>query len=132
MRNSVCKHAHAWRFRRLRFHGDITMQPVMQAIKQTPTPSKGKLWTGRVLSGLVIAFLLMDTVRKLLKVQAAIDGTVELGYRESVLVPLGIVLLLCTLLYAIPRTAILGGVLLTGYLGGAVATHVRVADPLFT
>src|SRR5262249_37183364 len=100
------------------------MQPVMQAIKQTPTPSKGKLWTGRALSGLVIGFLLMDTTMKLLKVQAAIDGTIQLGYREAVLVPLGIALLLCTLLYAIPRTAIVGAVVLTGYLGGAVATHV--------
>ena len=89
-------------------------------------------WPGRILSGLSILFLLMDSAMKLVKTQAAIEGTVQLGYREGVLVPLGIVLLGCVILYAIPRTAVLGAILLTGYLGGAVATHVRVGDPLFT
>ena len=60
------------------------------------------------------------------------EGTVKLGYPETVIVPLGIILLTCTILYVIPRTSVLGAILLTGYLGGAVATHVRVGDPLFT
>jgi ABC-type transport system involved in cytochrome c biogenesis permease component len=61
-----------------------------------------------------------------------VEGTVKLGYSETVIVPLGIVLLTCTILYVIPRTSGLGAILLTGYLGGAVATHVRIGDPLFT
>jgi hypothetical protein len=61
-----------------------------------------------------------------------IEGTVALGYQESVILPLGIVLLVCTLLYIVPQTAVLGAILLTGYLGGAVATHVRIENPLFT
>ena len=77
-------------------------------------------------------FLFMDGVGKLVKPAAVVDGTIQLGYPESVLLGLGIVLLACTVLYIIPRTAILGAILLTGYLGGAVATHVRVASPLFT
>jgi hypothetical protein len=95
-----------------------------------PTTNK-KLWTGRVLSGLIVLFLLFDSVMKILKLAPAVQGTIQLGYPESVVVGLGIVLLVCTVLYAIPRTAILGAILLTGYLGGAVATQVRVGNPLF-
>ena len=69
---------------------------------------------------------------KLMKARVAVEGTIQLGYPESVIVWLGIVLLASTLLYAIPRTSILGAILLTGYLGGAVATHERVGDPLFS
>jgi len=76
-------------------------------------------------------FLLFDSVMKILKLAPAVQGTIQLGYPESVVVGLGIVLLVCTVLYAIPRTAILGAILLTGYLGGAVATQVRVGNPLF-
>src|SRR4051812_10459910 len=95
-------------------------------------PTKTKLWTGRILMGLTVAFLLMDSVMKLMKAQPAVAGTLELGYPESSIVPIGIILLLCTVLYAIPRSAILGAVLLTGYLGGAVATQLRVGNPLFS
>ena len=77
-------------------------------------------------------FLLMDSVMKLMKPAFVVQATVELGYPESVIVGLGIVLLTCTVLYLIPRTAVLGAILLTGYLGGAVATHVRIGDPLFS
>src|SRR6266542_5182776 len=77
-------------------------------------------------------FLLADGVGKLVKPAPVVQGTVQLGYPESVLVGLGIVLLSCTVLYVIPRTAILGAILLTGYLGGAIATHVRVGSPLFS
>jgi hypothetical protein len=99
----------------------------------SPTPvSKKQLWSGRILGGLPALFLLVDAVAKLARPQPVIEGTVKLGYEESIIVPLGIVLLVCTLLYLLPRTAVLGAILLTGYLGGAVATHARVGDPLFT
>lgn len=95
-------------------------------------PSKPALWAGRVLSGLVAAFLLADAVAKLVKPAPVVEGTIKLGFPESVITPLGVVLLIATILYILPRTAFIGAVLLTGYLGGAVATHARVADPLFT
>ena len=69
---------------------------------------------------------------KLFKPAPVVEGTVSLGYRESAIVPIGLVLVACTLLFLIPRTAVLGAILLTGYLGGAVATHVRVGAPLFS
>jgi hypothetical protein len=99
---------------------------------QSASLPKGRLWTGRLMSALPALFLLMDAVGKLVKPAPVVEGTVQLGYPESVLLGLGIVLLGCTVLYVIPRTAILGAILLTGYLGGAVATHVRVGSPLFS
>jgi len=88
--------------------------------------------TGRLISGLAVAFLIFDSIGKLLRVQPVIDGTKQLGYPPDIVVGLGITLLSCVLVYLIPRTSVLGAVLLTGYLGGAVATHVRVESPLFT
>jgi hypothetical protein len=102
------------------------------ASDQSPQVSKKRLWTGRILSGFAALFLLLDSVGKFVKPAPVIEGTVKLGYSESVILPLGIVLLVCTVLYLIPRTSVLGAILLTGYLGGAVATHVRVGDPLFS
>ena len=98
----------------------------------TVTPSKGTLWAGRIMSALPALFLLLDGVMKLVKPAPVVEATVKLGYPERVIVPLGVVLLAGTVLYIIPRTAVLGAILLTGYLGGAVATHVRVGDPLFS
>ena len=95
-------------------------------------PPRGQLWAGRILSGLAIAFLAMDSVMKLVRAQPAVEATVQLGYPGSIIVPLGILLLSCTAVYAIPRTSVLGAILLTGYLGGAVASQVRVGNPLFT
>ncbi len=89
------------------------------------------LWTGRVLSTLPTLFLLFDGVMKLMKPKPVVEGTVQLGYPESVIVGLGVVLLGCTILYAIPRTCVLGAILLTGYLGGAVASHVRAQQGAF-
>ena len=86
---------------------------------------------GRVVSWVVAAFLLVDGVAKLFKPGPVVEGTVKLGYSENTIVPIGIVLIACTVLYLIPRTAVLGAILLTGYLGGAVATHVRAADGVF-
>ncbi len=87
---------------------------------------------GRILSGLVVLFLLFDSVMKLIKAPVVVQGSTQLGYPESVVRGIGIVLLVCIILYVLPRTSVLGAVLLTGYLGGAVATHVRVGDPLFS
>ncbi len=94
--------------------------------------SNGRLWAGRILSALPVAFLLLDGVMKVAKPAFVVEATVQLGYPESVVIGLGIVLLACTALYVMPRTAVLGAILLTGYLGGAVATHVRVGNPFFT
>jgi hypothetical protein len=91
-----------------------------------------RVWIGRVLTGLAGSFLLMDSGIKLAKSQVAVDGSVALGYPPTVVFGLGLVLLACTVLYLLPRTAAVGAVLLTGYLGGAIATHVRVSNPLFS
>lgn len=104
----------------------------MQPDTHTAAVSRKALWAGRMISVLPILFLFMDGVMKLVKPALVVEATVKLGYPETVIVPLGIVLLVCTVFYAIPRTSVLGAILLTGYLGGAVATHVRVGDPLFT
>ena len=93
--------------------------------------SKGSRASGRALSGVVAALLLADGLAKLFKPGPVIEGTIRLGYSESVIVPLGFVLISCTLLYLVPRTAVLGAMLLTGYLGGAVATHVRAGGTWF-
>ncbi len=93
--------------------------------------STSKTWLGYVLSALPALFLLLDGVMKLVKPAPVIEATVQLGYPESVIIGLGIVLLICTILYLIPQTSVLGAILLTGYLGGAVATHVRVRGELF-
>ena len=94
--------------------------------------SKGRLWTGCILSILPALFLLLDGVMKLMKPEIVVKTTVEIGYQESIIVPLGIVLLICTVLYLIPQTSVLGAILLTGYLGGAVATNARIGNPLFS
>src|SRR5215831_2876286 len=98
---------------------------------QSPHVSKGMFWAGWVMSALPVLFLLVDGAMKLVKPEVVVKATMELGYAESVILPLGVVLLACTILYLIPRTAVLGAILLTGYLGGAVATHVRAGQGLF-
>jgi len=103
----------------------------MQADVQ-PSVSKGALWGGRIMSWLPALFLLVDGIMKLFKPAPVVEATVKLGYSESVIVPLGTVLVLCTILYLIPRTVVLGAILLTGYLGGAIATHVRAGEGLFS
>lgn len=89
------------------------------------------LWIGRIISVLVVLFMLFDAAVKILRMAPAVEGTARLGYPTSLVVPIGLVALVCTLLYAIPRTQILGAILLTGYLGGATATLVRLQDPWF-
>ena len=110
------------------------MENIMQNISnQTSLPDRttAALWTGRVLTTLPVLFLLMDGVMKLFKPEVVVKATEELGYGEQVIVPLGIVLVVSTILYVIPRTAVLGAILLTGYLGGAIATQVRVGAVAF-
>ncbi len=91
-----------------------------------PQSLRARLWAGRILSGVPALFLLMDAGMKLAKPSFVVQATVQLGYPESVIVGIGFVLLASTALYLVPRTAILGAILLTGYLGGAVASKVRV------
>ena len=95
-------------------------------------PSRGAVRAGRVLSGLGVAFLAFDAAMKLFVVPQAVEGTVQLGYPADVLFGLGFVQLACLVTYVLPRTSVLGAILWTGYLGGAVATHVRVGNPLFS
>lgn len=94
--------------------------------------SKKGLWVGRVLSGLVVLFLIPDGVIKFIKPAPVIETSAHLGLPLSLANTLGILLLICTALYVFPRTSVLGAILLTGYLGGAVSTHLRVGDPLFS
>lgn len=96
------------------------------------TVSRKALWAGRIISALPVLLLLVDAVMKLIKPAPVVYATVKLGYPESTIVGMGIVLLTCVILYVIPYTSVLGAMLLTGYLGGAVASHVRVGDPLLT
>ena len=100
-----------------------------------PAPAaepKWMKWAGYVLSGLVIAFFLMDAAMKLMVLDVVTSTTEQLGWAPEKAFPLGVLLLIITVLYAVPQTSVLGAVLLTGYLGGAVATHVRIDSPLFS
>lgn len=94
--------------------------------------SGGRLWAGRALSTLAALFLAFDSVGKLLQVEPVVTGTRSLGYPETAVFGLGVTLALCVVAYVIPGTSALGAVLLTGYLGGAVATHVRVGSPILS
>jgi DoxX-like family len=102
----------------------------MDLATQNAGRSKGAMWAGRILSTLVILFLAVDALFKFIKPVPVVDTFTRLGLPIGLAVPIGIVLLVCVLLYAIPQTAIVGAILLTGYLGGAVLTHLRVGDPL--
>jgi len=107
---------------------DVMMQPNTQGASE----SKTMTWVGRIMSTLAVLFLLMDSVMKLVKPAPVVEAMTKIGYPDSATFVLGIVLLTCTVLYIIPRTSVLGAILLTGYLGGAVASHFRVGDPLFS
>ncbi len=94
--------------------------------------NKKRPWAGYILSGIPALFLLADAVGKFVKPAPVVEGTLALGYPEAVIVPLGVILLISTIIYIIPKTSVLGAILLTGYLGGAVATHVRVGSAVPT
>ena len=96
-----------------------------------PSISSTRLWAGRIMSGLPALFLLVDAGMKLFKPPVVVEATKQLGYPESAIIGIGVVLLASTLLFLVPRTSVLGAILVTGYLGGAVATQVRVSPPLF-
>src|SRR5580693_2843898 len=96
-----------------------------QHLTTTMSTGRKRLWTGRILIGLSGAFCIFDASMKMIKLPAVVQGAMQLGYPESTIVGIGIALFASTLLYLIPRTSVLGAVLLTGYLGGAVATNVR-------
>ena len=93
--------------------------------------SNKELWASRIINALLLIFLAFDCGVKILKLPAAMQGTVRLGYPAQLVLPIGVAELICIVLFAIPRTCVLGAVLLTGYLGGATATQVRLQDPWF-
>ena len=103
----------------------------MHAVTHTASVSPRLALVGRIVSGLVVLFLTFDAVAKVLMVPAVIEASTQLGVPESAIVGIGLVLLACTALYVVPPTAVLGAILLTGYLGGATATHVRTGGPVF-
>ena len=96
------------------------------------TTSKSARWISYIMSGLVILFMLVDSIMKFVKPPEVIEGTLALGYGNEHISIIGALGLICTLLYTIPRTSIIGAILLTAYFGGAVATHFRLNNPLFT
>lgn len=98
----------------------------------SPELSRARRWTGRVLTGVAGLFLVVDALAKIAEIAPVVQGSAELGYPLSTMAPIGWALLVSTVLYLFPRTAFFGALLLTGYMGGAIATHVRVEHPLFT
>ena len=103
----------------------------MQSATQPAPVSKKMLWAGRIMSALPVLMLLMSAVMKFIKPAPVVEGFAHLGLPESLALGLGILEIACTVVYVIPRTSILGAILLTGYLGGATVTHLRVGDPFF-
>ena len=104
----------------------------MLAATQAVPTVKTTIWAGRILSALAILFLAFDTIIKVLNLPPAVEATTQLGYPASLVVGIGLIELVCLAVYVIPRTAVLGAILLTGYLGGAIATQVRASSPLFS
>jgi uncharacterized membrane protein YphA (DoxX/SURF4 family) len=103
----------------------------MRSDTQTAPVSKKMLWAGRIVSALPVLMLLLSGVMKLVKPAPVVEGFARFGYPERLAFAIGILELVCTLIYVIPQTSVLGAILLTGFLGGATATHVRVGDPFF-
>jgi hypothetical protein len=95
------------------------------------TVSKKSLWAGRIISALVVLFLLFDAVAKLMKITPVLEAFTRLGFSTGLAVPIGVLLLVCTIVYVIPPTSILGAILLTAYLGGATVTHLRAGQPFY-
>jgi hypothetical protein len=104
----------------------------MLSAVQTLPVVKTTLWAGRVISAFAVVFLIFDTVIKVLNMAPAVEATTQLGYPASLVVGIGMIELICLVAYVIPRTSVLGAILLTGYLGGAIATQVRAGAPLFS
>ena len=104
----------------------------MQTVAQTNHVPTTMLWIGRVMSGLVIAFMVLDGAMKLVPLAVVVTTSEQMGIPGGLARTLGIIGLVCTILYALPWTSVLGAILLTGYLGGAIASHLRLGDPIFT
>ena len=105
----------------------------MQTIAQAaPISEQRSIWAGHIISGLVVAFLLFDGAIKLIPLEIVIETSAQLGIPTHLARTLGILTLVCAILYAFPRTSVLGAILMTGYLGGAIYTHLRVGSPLFS
>ena len=119
---------------RIPHHHDVLLHanPVAPAAPRPVSASRTPILAGRIVSALAVLFLLLDSVIKLLVSTPVVDSFAQLGYPVHLARGIGIVELVCVVLYVVPRTSVLGAVLLTGYLGGAVATHVRVESPLFS
>ena len=108
------------------------MSSLQQSVTSGEAVSKGQLWTGRILSGIAVLFLAFDTSVKVMGVNIAAEATQQLGYPPHLLPVIGWIEVVCLALYLIPRTSVFGALLWTGYLGGAVATHFRIGNPLFS
>jgi len=104
----------------------------MQSATQTASASKKQLWAGRIITALPVLFLLVDGVMKLFSPAPVVEGMIRLGYPLSLTAIMGVILLTCVVVYTIARTSIVGALLLTGYPGGAVASQLRVGEPLFS
>jgi hypothetical protein len=104
----------------------------MKATLPVSVPSKSKVWTSRIMGGIVILFMLMDSIFKFIVNEEVVKGTTDLGFQVHHLPILGTLGLISTLLYIFPRTRFIGAILLTAYWGGAIATHVRLDNPLFS
>jgi DoxX-like protein len=104
----------------------------MLAAAQPVRATKTAMWAGRIMSALAVLFLAFDGVIKVLNLAPAVEATTQLGYPASLVIGIGILELACLVIYAIPRTSVLGAILLTGYLGGAIATQVRAGSTLFS
>jgi hypothetical protein len=108
------------------------MTTTIETSVNAPATSKARLWTARIMGGLVIAFMLMDSIFKFFPNETVISGTLELGYQAHHIPVIGALGFISVLLFAIPRTQVLGAILLTGYFGGVIATHIRLDNPLFS
>ena len=104
----------------------------MQPSTQASPISKRRLWTGRILSGFAVLFLVFDAIVKFTKIAPVVDSFAQLGYPIGLAPTIGSIALVCVVLYVIPRTSVLGAILLTGYLGGAIASQLRIGSPLFS
>jgi len=104
----------------------------MQPSTQASPISKRRLWTGRILSGFAVLFLIFDAIVKFTKIAPVVDSFAQLGYPIGLAPTIGSIALVCVVLYVIPRTSVLGAILLTGYLGGAIASQLRIGSPLFS
>jgi len=103
----------------------------MEAVMEAAPVSSKMLWIGRIVSAVPVLILLISALMKFAKPAGFAEGMEQLGWPENLATTLGVIEIICTILYVIPRTAVIGAILLTGYLGGAIATHARIGDPAF-